>query len=148
MLGRLPRTGTHRVRRTALATVGAYATWFTTGARTRTGTPALDDRGSTPTPTPGGSNGLLNAPVGQIGEGAGLLLDAVGYVVAALEEPVVCSDAARALKELCDANRTRLAPHIQSFGELHQRLPRIPVSLVCLESRRERLINGMGWIGK
>lgn len=63
------------------------------------------------------------------GEGVGLLLDAVGYVVAALEEPGVCTDAARALKELCDANRVRLAPHIQSFGELHQRLPRIPVSL-------------------
>ncbi|QRV85310.1 Myb protein 1A [Ceratobasidium sp. AG-Ba] len=127
VLGRLPRTGTHRVRRTALATVGAYATWFTTGARTRAGTPAPDDRGSTPTPAP--SNGLLGVPGGgQSGEGAGLLLDAVGYVVAALEEPVVCSDAARALKELCDANRTRLAPHIQSFGELHQRLPRIPAN--------------------
>ncbi|KAG9119599.1 hypothetical protein FRC07_005313 [Ceratobasidium sp. 392] len=131
VLGRLPRTGTHRVRRTALATVGAYATWFTTGARTRAGTPAADDRTSTPTPSTS-TGSTLGVPNGNGsgfgGQGAGLLLDAVGYVVTALEEPGVCTDAARALKELCDANRTRLAPHIQSFGELHQRLPRIPAN--------------------
>ncbi|KAG9095471.1 hypothetical protein FRC06_009767 [Ceratobasidium sp. 370] len=128
VLGRLPRTGVHRVRRTALATVGAYATWFTTGARTRAGTPAPDDRTSTPTSSTGPTLAVPNINGTGGGEGAGLLLDAVGYVVTALEEPGVCTDAARALKELCDANRTRLAPHIQSFGELHQRLPRIPAN--------------------
>ncbi|KAF8598080.1 ARM repeat-containing protein [Ceratobasidium sp. AG-I] len=136
VLGRLPRSGTHRVRRTALGTVGAYATWFTTGARTRGGTPAPDNLSSSSLPTTGagigvGGGATLSVPNVQnnnAGEGVGLLLDAVGYVVAALEEPGVCTDAARALKELCDANRVRLAPHIQSFGELHQRLPRIPAS--------------------
>ncbi|CAE6368411.1 unnamed protein product [Rhizoctonia solani] len=127
VLGRLPRVGTHRVRRTALATVGAYATWFTTGARTRAGTPAGDDGDRTgPQTAANGAN--LAVPGTNAGEGASLLLDAVGYVVAALEEPMVCGDAARALKELCDANRVRLAPHIQSFGELHQRLPQIPAN--------------------
>ncbi|CAE6366671.1 unnamed protein product, partial [Rhizoctonia solani] len=127
VLGRLPRAGTHRVRRTTLATVGAYATWFTTGARTRAGTPAGDD-GDRAGPQTTANGATLAVPGANTGEGAGLLLDAVGYVVAALEEPAVCGDAARALKELCDANRVRLAPHIQSFGELHQRLPRIPAN--------------------
>ncbi|KAG8710072.1 hypothetical protein FRC11_004913, partial [Ceratobasidium sp. 423] len=129
VLGRLPRVGTHRIRRTALATVGAYATWFTTGARTRAGTPATDDadRAGPQTGTNGATLAVPNTN-SNAGEGAILLLDAVSYVVAALEEPVVCGDAARALKELCDANRVRLAPHIQSFGELHQRLPRIPAN--------------------
>ncbi|CUA76173.1 Myb-binding protein 1A [Homo sapiens] [Rhizoctonia solani] len=129
VLGRLPRAGTHRVRRTALATVGAYATWFTTGARTRAGTPAADDADRAgPQTVSNGATLTVPSTGSNAGEGAGLLLDAVGYVVAALEEPVVCGDAARALKELCDANRVRLAPHIQSFGELHQRLPRIPAN--------------------
>ncbi|KAF8742077.1 ARM repeat-containing protein, partial [Rhizoctonia solani] len=129
VLGRLPRAGTHRVRRTALATVGAYATWFTTGARTRASTPAGDDSDRAGPQTAAAANGAnLAVPGTNAGEGASLLLDAVGYVVAALEEPAVCGDAARALKELCDANRVRLAPHIQSFGELHQRLPRIPAN--------------------
>ncbi|CAE6434915.1 unnamed protein product [Rhizoctonia solani] len=129
VLGRLPRVGTHRVRRTALATVGAYATWFTTGARTRAGTPAADDADRTGSEVAAnGATLAVPSTISNVGEGASLLLDAVGYVVAALEEPVVCGDAARALKELCDANRVRLAPHIQSFGELHQRLPRIPAN--------------------
>lgn len=131
ILGRLPRAGAHRVRRTALATVGAYATWFTTGARTRASTPAPDDSDRATSQTAAnGATLSVPGPKFNAAEGAGLLLDAVGYVVAALEEPGVCSDAARALKELCDANRVRLAPHIQSFGELHQRLPRIPVGSV------------------
>ncbi|QRW26295.1 Myb protein 1A [Rhizoctonia solani] len=128
VLGRLPRAGTHRVRRTALATVGAYATWFTTGARTRASTPAGDDSDRVGPQTAAANGANLAVPSTNAGEGASLLLDAVGYVVAALEEPAVCGDAARALKELCDANRVRLAPHIQSFGELHQRLPRIPAN--------------------
>ncbi|KAF8762018.1 ARM repeat-containing protein [Rhizoctonia solani] len=108
VLGRLPRAGTHRHE------------------RARVHLQETTDRVGPQTAAANGAN--LAVPGTNAGEGASLLLDAVGYVVAALEEPAVCGDAARALKELCDANRVRLAPHIQSFGELHQRLPRIPAN--------------------
>ncbi|KAF8523853.1 ARM repeat-containing protein [Gautieria morchelliformis] len=89
VLGKLPTSGSDRVRRTMLQLIGAYATWFTT----RDGT---------------------------------LLMGVVSYVVAALSEPSLCLPAANALKELCDANRVALAPHISAFGSLHAGLASIP----------------------
>lgn len=52
----------------------------------------------------------------------------VSFVVTALSEPSFCLPAANALKELCDANRVALAPHISAFGSLHASLSSIPVS--------------------
>ena len=56
-----------------------------------------------------------------------LLMGAISYVVAALSESSLCLDAANALRDLCDANRTALAPHIGAFGEIYARLSGIPV---------------------
>jgi len=57
-----------------------------------------------------------------------LLMNAISYVVAALPEPVLCLPAANSLRDLCDANRVALAPHIGAFAELHAGLIGIPVS--------------------
>lgn len=57
-------------------------------------------------------------------------MNAISYVVAALPEPALCLPAANALRDICDANRTALAPHIAAFGELHAGLTNIPVRLV------------------
>lgn len=59
---------------------------------------------------------------------ATILMGVVSYVVAALSEPSLCLPAANALKELCDANRLTLAPHLSAFGSLHAGLSSIPVS--------------------
>ncbi|PCH43249.1 ARM repeat-containing protein [Wolfiporia cocos MD-104 SS10] len=93
ILGRLPMSGTDRVRRTALLLAGSYASWFTTQSANSTASP---------------------------------LMTAISYVVAALPEPTLCLPAANALRDLCDANRTALAPHISAFGELHAGLTGIP----------------------
>ncbi|EJD04736.1 ARM repeat-containing protein [Fomitiporia mediterranea MF3/22] len=92
VIGRLPRSGHDRVRRTALGLIGAYATWFTV---------PIDNR---------------------------YLLGALSYVAEALDESTLCLPAANALRELCDANRAKLADHIAEFGQLHARLPSIPDS--------------------
>lgn len=115
ILGQLPSSGPYRVRRTAVSLIGllitclpgdpcphrrnagTYATWFTTQN--------------------------TNAVPGQ----QSLLMNAIGLVVNALSEPVLCLSAANALQELCDANRTALAPHIGAFGTLHSGLATIPV---------------------
>ena len=55
-----------------------------------------------------------------------LLLSVISYVVAALPEPSLCLQAANALRDLCDANRVALAPHISAFGELHAGLVGVP----------------------
>ncbi|KAJ3525251.1 hypothetical protein NM688_g8430 [Phlebia brevispora] len=55
-----------------------------------------------------------------------ILMSAISYVVSALPEPELCLPAANSLRELCDANRTALAPHVAAFGELHAGLERIP----------------------
>jgi hypothetical protein len=47
------------------------------------------------------------------------LLAVLSYVTLALNEPCLCSPAANALRDLCDANRSALAPHITAFGGLH-----------------------------
>jgi hypothetical protein len=54
-------------------------------------------------------------------------MNAVSYVVGALPEPMLCLPAANALRDLCDANRTALAPHIAAFAQLHANLANIPV---------------------
>ena len=126
ILGRLPNTGAERVRRTAIVLIGAcdgsvcvrhshifagtYATWFTTQY----------------TPPPGSSV-------------TSLLMNAISYVVAALPEPALCLPAANSLRDLCDANRAALAPHISAFGELHANLPSIPVRKVFLPFSMRRL---------
>lgn len=104
VLGQLPVSGGHRIRRTVLGLIGAlsffgsyrgftspvkqqgsYASWFTT-------LPA-DSREP--------------------------LLAVLSYVAPALSEVSLCLPAANALRDLCDANRIALAPHITAFGELH-----------------------------
>lgn len=60
------------------------------------------------------------------------LLGALSFVAEALDESALCLPAANALRELCDANRTKLADHIAEFGQLHARLPSMPVSLLLL----------------
>ncbi|TFK48147.1 ARM repeat-containing protein [Heliocybe sulcata] len=97
ILGRLPISGRYRVRRTMLSLLGTYASWFTTQR----------------TPPPGPNQ-------------MSLLMTAVSYVVNALPESSLCLQAANALRDLCDANRTALAPHIAAFGELHAGLTGIP----------------------
>ena len=52
----------------------------------------------------------------------------ISYIVSALPEPLLCLPAANALRDVCDANRTALAPHIAAFGELHAGIMNIPVS--------------------
>lgn len=56
-------------------------------------------------------------------------MDAVSFVVTSLNEPALCFVSAGSLKELCDANRTALAPHIAAFGGLHASMSSIPVRL-------------------
>ncbi|KAI6014180.1 armadillo-type protein [Pisolithus marmoratus] len=97
VLGHLPRAGQDRVRRTMLGLIGTYASWFTT-----------QNKATSPTSTPS------------------LLMNAISYVVAALPEPSLCLPAANSLRDLCDANRVALAPHIGAFGELHAGLTGIP----------------------
>ncbi|KAG6334626.1 hypothetical protein ID866_4467 [Astraeus odoratus] len=97
VLGRLPTVGQDRVRRTTLSLVGTYASWFTTQSNT-----------TIPTSTPS------------------LLMNAISYVVAAFSEQPLCLPAANALRDLCDANRAALAPHIGAFAELHASLTGIP----------------------
>ncbi|KLO16646.1 ARM repeat-containing protein [Schizopora paradoxa] len=92
VLGKLPSTGSDRVRVTALNLIGSYATWFTIH---------VDNR---------------------------MLLNVVDYVVKALDEPSLCLTAATALRDLCDTNRTKLAAHIDAFGQLHSRIDNIPDS--------------------
>lgn len=53
------------------------------------------------------------------------LLAVLGYVVPALSDASLCLPAANALRDLCDANRSALAPHITAFGELHAGLSRV-----------------------
>ncbi|KAF9037788.1 ARM repeat-containing protein, partial [Hymenopellis radicata] len=55
-----------------------------------------------------------------------MLMSAVAYTVAALPESTLSIQAALALRDLCDANRKLLAPHISAFGELHAGLAQVP----------------------
>jgi hypothetical protein len=60
-------------------------------------------------------------------DGPSLLMNSIQYVAEALSEPYLCLPAANALRSLCDANRTALAPHLHAFGALHSNLANIPV---------------------
>ncbi|KAI0318744.1 armadillo-type protein [Amylostereum chailletii] len=83
-----------------------------------------------------GNNRLRRTTLGLIGSysswfttlppSSELLITVIRFVVAALPEPVLCLHAANALRDLCDANRTALAPHIAAFGELHAGLVGVP----------------------
>ncbi|EJD43963.1 ARM repeat-containing protein [Auricularia subglabra TFB-10046 SS5] len=55
-----------------------------------------------------------------------LLLSVINYVVGAIHEPALCLSATNALRDLCDSNRSALAPHIAAFGELYSKLDSIP----------------------
>lgn len=59
-----------------------------------------------------------------------LLLQIVAYVSTTLGEPALSLVAATALKQLCDANRTQLAPHIASFGDILAFAGNIPVRVL------------------
>ncbi|KDQ56073.1 hypothetical protein JAAARDRAFT_36863 [Jaapia argillacea MUCL 33604] len=95
VLGRLPTSGHHRVRRTMVGLIGNYSSWFTCLPPTPPSNPSL-------------------------------LMNAISYVVSALPEQALCLHAANALRDLCDANRAALAPHVGAFGELHAGLNGIP----------------------
>ncbi|KZP33116.1 ARM repeat-containing protein [Athelia psychrophila] len=97
ILGMLPNTGSDRIRRTTLGLIGTYASWFTT--QTVETTSATQ---------------------------SSLLMNAINFVVTALPEPSLCLQAANALRDLCDANRSALAPHIGAFAELHAGLTGVP----------------------
>lgn len=56
-------------------------------------------------------------------------MNSIQYVVEALSEPSLCLPAANALRSLCDANRTALAPHLHAFGALYANLADIPVRI-------------------
>ncbi|PVF99237.1 ARM repeat-containing protein [Serendipita vermifera] len=53
------------------------------------------------------------------------LLRAVSYTVSALPEPSLSLQASMTLRELCDANRATLAPHLNSFADLHRNVERL-----------------------
>ncbi|KAF9513538.1 hypothetical protein BS47DRAFT_1393254 [Hydnum rufescens UP504] len=57
---------------------------------------------------------------------ASILLRCISFVVVAVRDPTISFIAASALKQLCDANRTQLAPHIASFAELYASSVSIP----------------------
>ena len=129
VLGRLPSFGHDRVRRTMLVLLGkavlrisqwlvlllfnfflpvtgTYATWFTTQSIETTSTTHES-----------------------------LLMNAIKYVVAALPEPSLWFPAANALRDICDSNRSELAPHIGAFAELHAGLTDVPVSVPVVFNR-------------
>lgn len=101
-LSSLPQTGSHRVRWTMLTLIGLLL--------------FLHLR-VYPEHPPGeyatyfSSNGSTSA-----------LLRAVSYTVNALPEPTLSLQASVTLRELCDANRSILAPHLNSFADLHRNI--------------------------
>ncbi|EAU87903.1 hypothetical protein CC1G_01550 [Coprinopsis cinerea okayama7 len=99
VLGRLPTTGHNRLRRTTLSLIGSYSTWFPSYMKS--------------TSIPVDSN---------------LLMNVLNYVVTALSDQALCLQAATAFRNICDANRKALAPHISAFGQLHDNLDNIPDS--------------------
>ncbi|KAI0290272.1 armadillo-type protein [Multifurca ochricompacta] len=65
-----------------------------------------------------GSHRVRRTMVGLIGSYA-------SWFTSLPAEPSLCLPAANALRDLCDANRTALAPHITAFGELHAGLSNV-----------------------
>jgi len=119
ILERFPTAGQDRIRRTVLGTIGTCPHFFCLYISTY-----------------GASLGYFS-PSGtyaswfttQPASSSLLLMNAISYVVAALSEPTFCLEAANALRDLCDANRTALAPHMGAFAEIHAGLAGIPVDL-------------------
>ncbi|KAF9443602.1 ARM repeat-containing protein [Macrolepiota fuliginosa MF-IS2] len=139
VLGRLPQTGQPRVRRTMLGVIGAYSSWFAnlpnlSRPASSSATPAM-----TPTSTPialpsfaessqQSFQSQVQQPTQRQTQAQALLLSALSYVVNALPNQALCLQAGVALRNLCDANRKALAPHIAAFGELHGGLGSVPDS--------------------
>ncbi|KAF8830638.1 hypothetical protein HHX47_DHR2001074 [Lentinula edodes] len=57
-----------------------------------------------------------------------LLMSTISFIVQALPDQMLSLQAASALRNICDANRTALAPQIGAFAELHAGLAQIPDS--------------------
>ncbi|KAJ3573233.1 hypothetical protein NP233_g2568 [Leucocoprinus birnbaumii] len=139
VLGRLPQDGQARVRRTMLGVIGAYSSWFASLPNHSTPPSRAVTPGLTPTATPliqptlpetsDQSFLLPHQPQPQTpSQAQTLLLAALSYVANALPNQGLCLQAGVALRNLCDANRKALAPHIAAFGELHNGLGSIPDS--------------------
>jgi hypothetical protein len=112
VLGRLPTSGQDRIRRTMLGLIGRSIAHDFDPLPNLPCSAAYSTwftKAPTPTSTPS------------------LLMNAISYVVTALPEPALCLPAANALRDLCDANRAALAPHIGAFAELHAGLSGISV---------------------
>ncbi|TFK19652.1 ARM repeat-containing protein [Coprinopsis marcescibilis] len=99
VLGKFPTSGHNRLRRTTLSLIGSYSTWFANYSKN---TSVVTD--------------------------SNLLTNVLNYVVTALSDQALCLQAATAFKNICDANRKALAPHIAAFGRLHDNLSNIPDS--------------------
>jgi hypothetical protein len=107
-LGRLPSTGDARVRLTTLALIGLFdLSSFSTYLHSRSRIVSL----------------LAGSCAGDFASWfhshPDHILQAISYIVPALEVPTLCSTAANALKTLCDICRTSLTSHIGSFGNLY-----------------------------
>ena len=111
VLGIFPKTGSTRVRRTTVVLIGNSIDYLvplilmSLGAYASWFTTQPQSAANNPSP----------------------LMNSIQYVVEALSEPSLCLPAANALRGLCDANRTALAPHLHAFGALHASLANIPV---------------------
>lgn len=117
ILGCLPVTGNDRVRRTALLLIGGYLS--------NTLMPLTD-------PHLGSYASWFTTQSSKSTPTTSLLMNAVSYIASALPDPALCLPAANALRDLCDANREALAPHINAFGELHANMTGMPVSRPCV----------------
>jgi hypothetical protein len=117
ILGRLPTAGQERVRRTTLGLLGACGIGPTVVVSPNVSSPGEYASWFTTQPT---------LPPTTTSQQSSLLMNAVSYVVSALSDPSLCLPAANALRELCDANRVALAPHISAFAQLNAGLSSIP----------------------
>ena len=128
IFGRLPSSGRARVRRTALGVIGQ---WRSLSDVRCTGLSSLRISGSY-------SSWFASHP--SASSESNLLLTVLGYVVSALPDPSLSLPAATALRNLCEANRKALAPHIGAFGELHAALNTIPVGPLLASTKPADLV--------
>ena len=110
VLGQLPTSGGYRVQRTMLGLIGQFL-------------PIVASLVCAHSPCKKGSyaSWFTTLSTGS----SEPLLAVLDYVALALNEACLCLPAANALRDLCDANRAALAPHITAFGELHAGLSRV-----------------------
>ncbi|KAJ3980905.1 armadillo-type protein [Lentinula detonsa] len=99
-LSQFPTTGNIRLRRTILSLIAAYASWFQVEEPTATAATIKTE----------------------------LLMSTISYIVQSLPDRMLSLQAATALQNLCDANKTSLGPRIGAFAELHSGLAQIPDS--------------------